>query len=98
MVDPSLSRYDENNDMARVRMFSTTYCAYCFSARRLLDKRGIAYDNIDVTRDRATRARVMAETGHLTVPVIFIDDRFIGGSDELHALDRAGGLLPLQTG
>ena len=76
-------------------MFSTTYCGYCYLAKRLLRARGIPFDEIDVTRDPDARARVVASTGHRTVPVIFIDDRFIGGSDELHALDRAGALKDL---
>ena len=81
---------------ARVRMYSTTYCGYCFLAKRLLRARGIPFDEIDVTNDRDQRARVAAETGHRTVPMIFIDDRFIGGSDELHDLDRAGQLQVLK--
>ena len=81
---------------ARVRLYSTSYCGYCFLAKRLLRKRGIPFDEIDVTSDRAARARVVAETGHRTVPVIFIDDRFIGGSDELHELDAAGQLQGLR--
>jgi glutaredoxin 3 len=79
-------------------MYSTTYCGYCFLAKRLLRARGIPFEEIDVTRDREARARVVAETGHRTVPVIFIDDRFIGGSDELHDLDRAGELEVLRAG
>ena len=76
----------------RVRLYTTAYCGYCFMAKRLLDKRRIAYEEIDVTRNRDARARVVAETGHRTVPVVLIDGRCIGGSDELHALDRAGDL------
>jgi glutaredoxin 3 len=83
---------------ARVRMYSTSYCGYCLLAKRLLRARGIPFTDIDVTRDRAERDRVIAETGHPTVPVIFIDDRFIGGSDELHELDSAGELEPLRAG
>jgi glutaredoxin 3 len=78
-------------------MYSTTYCGYCFLAKRLLRARGIPFDEVDVTRDRAARDRVVAETGHRTVPIIFIDDRFIGGSDELHDLDRAGELEVLRA-
>ncbi len=77
-------------------MYSTTYCGFCFMAKRLLRARGIPFDDVDVTGDRETRARIVAETGHRTVPVIFIDDRFIGGSDELHDLDRAGDLEVLR--
>lgn len=83
--------------MARVRIYTTSWCGYCFLAKRLLRSRGIAFDEIDVTDDHETRARVSAETKHRTVPMIFIDDRFIGGSDELRALDRAGKLDGLQS-
>ena len=76
-------------------MYTTKYCGYCFLARRLLRSRGIPFEDIDVTRDRELRARVAAETGHPTVPMIFVDDRFIGGSDELHDLDDDGELSRL---
>jgi len=77
----------------RVLVYSTTWCGYCHRAKRLLAARGIAYDEVDVTHDRATRQRVIAETGHRTVPVILIDGALIGGSDELHELDADGDLL-----
>ena len=76
----------------RVRIYTTAYCGYCFMAKRLLEKRGISYEEIDLSRNREGRARIIAETGHRTVPVIFVEGRFIGGSDELHAMDRAGKL------
>jgi len=76
-------------------MYTTRWCGYCHRARRLLQKRGIRYTEVDVTRDRATRRRVIEETGHPTVPVILIDGQLIGGSDELVELDRDGALAPL---
>ncbi|MCA9674297.1 MAG: glutathione S-transferase N-terminal domain-containing protein [Kofleriaceae bacterium] len=76
----------------RVVMYTTRYCGYCERARRLLRARGIAFDEIDLTRDPAGRRRVIAQTGHPTVPVILLDGELIGGSDELHALDRSGEL------
>ncbi len=80
---------------ARVRIFSTKYCGYCMMAKRLLNARKIPFDEVDVTCDPEARAEVSLATGHRTVPIIFIDDRFIGGSDELHDLDAAGGLAGL---
>jgi glutaredoxin 3 len=80
---------------ARVLMYTTTYCGYCYRAKRLLQARGIAFDEVDVTNDRATRQRIIAETRHRTVPVILIDGRLIGGCDELHDLDRDGELAGL---
>lgn len=84
--------------MKRVVMYTTTWCGYCERARRLLRARGIPFDDIDVTRDPETRRRVIDETGHRTVPVVLIGDQLIGGSDDLHALDRAGALEPLVFG
>ena len=59
----------------------------------LLKKRGIAFEEIDVTHDDAKRAWLVQATGRRTVPQIFIDGESIGGSDELHALDRKGELM-----
>ena len=81
--------------MARVLMYTTSWCGYCHRAKHLLRARGIAFDEVDVTHDRATRQRIVAETRHRTVPVILIDDQLIGGCDELHDLDRDGGLVNL---
>ncbi len=77
---------------ARFVMYTTKYCGYCERARRVLRSRNIPFDDIDVTRDPATRRQVMNETGHLTVPVILLDGTLIGGSDELAELEGAGGL------
>ena len=76
----------------RVLMYTTRWCGYCHRAKRLLQARNIPYQEIDVTRDRTTRRRVIEETGHPTVPVILIDGQLIGGSDELVELDHDGEL------
>ncbi len=73
-------------------MYTTKYCGYCERARRVLRSRDIPFDEVDVTRDPATRRKVMNETGHLTVPVILLDGKLLGGSDELAELDEAGEL------
>src|SRR5215831_17738999 len=62
---------------------------------RLLDARGIAFDEIDLANDHALRAQVIERTGRRTVPQIFIDGRSIGGFEELAALDAAGELKDL---
>jgi len=77
---------------ARIVMYTTTYCGYCERARRVLRSRRIPFDEVDVTSDPARRRRVIAETGHRTVPVILINGQLLGGSDELVELERAGGL------
>lgn len=78
--------------MPSVLVYTLAACPYCVRARRLLDSKGVAYREIDVSRDYAERSRVSERTGHPTFPQIFIDDTFVGGCDELHALDRAGRL------
>jgi len=77
---------------ARIVMYTTTYCGYCERARRVLRRRGIPFEDIDVTMDRALRREIIQRTGHRTVPVILLDGALIGGSDELVELDEAGGL------
>ena len=79
--------------MAKVVIFTTRLCPYCHAAKRLLAGKGIAFEEVDVTMDPAGRAR-MAERagGRRTVPQIFIDGASIGGCQELHELERAGGL------
>jgi glutaredoxin 3 len=76
----------------QVQVYVTDYCPYCTRAKALLNKRGIPFDEIDVTGDDAKRAWLVQATGRRTVPQIFIKGESIGGSDELHALDRTGEL------
>ncbi len=82
--------------MAQVTMYCTPTCPYCLHAEQLLRHRGVSdIHKIYINRDPAQRAAMMQRTGRRTVPQIYIDDRHIGGYDDLAALDRAGGLLPL---
>ena len=79
--------------MAKVEIYSSMFCGYCARAKALLERKGVAYDNIDVMEDTSRRDEMVARAGgRTTVPQIFIDDAYIGGSDELAALDRAGKL------
>ena len=79
--------------MPSVEIYTTPYCGYCRAAKALLGRKGIAFTEIDVSGD-AERRQEMSErsNGRWTVPQIFIGDAHIGGSDELHALERAGRL------
>lgn len=79
----------------RVVVYTTQVCPYCVRAKALLTGRGIPFDEVDVTHDAAKRRWLMDTTGRRTVPQIFIDGRGIGGSDELHELDRSGELQRL---
>ena len=79
--------------MAEVVMYSSPFCGFCFRAKRLLDSKGVAYEDIDVMLDPSRRPEMLERAGgHTSVPQIFIDDRHIGGSDELAALEQAGEL------
>lgn len=79
--------------MPRIEVYSTNSCPYCRRARALLDRKGADYKLIDVGTRPEKRAEMMRRAqGRRTVPQIFIDGIGIGGSDELHALDRTGRL------
>lgn len=76
-----------------VEIYTTQYCGYCRMAKALLDRKNVAYAEIDVGGDPALR-RAMTERagGRMTVPQIFIGPTHVGGCDDLYALERKGGL------
>lgn len=78
--------------MAEVTIYTTPVCPYCHRAKGLLEAKGVAYQEIDLSADPALRAEVSRRAGMRTVPMIFIDGECIGGCDDLYALDRAGKL------
>lgn len=79
--------------MAKVEIYSTMWCGYCARARALLQKKAVAFDDIDVEADTSKRDEMIKRAGgRTTVPQIFIDGVHIGGSDDLAALERAGKL------
>lgn len=78
--------------MAHVVIYTTTICPYCVRAKQLLAQKGVAYEEINLSQDHAARLALVQRTGMRTVPQIFINDEFIGGSDDLYALERAGAL------
>jgi glutaredoxin 3 len=85
--------------MNPVRMFTTQVCPYCIRAKQLLKQRGVdAIDEIRVDLDPSQRDAMIAQTGRRTVPQIFIGDTWVGGCDDLIALDQNGGLIPLLAG
>ena len=82
--------------MVRVEIYTTPSCPFCVRAKRLLQARGIPYDEVDVADDPDLRADLVQRTGRRTVPQIFIDGEPIGGFEELAALDastRLGDLV-----
>jgi len=85
--------------MNKVVMYSKDYCPYCARAEALLKQRGVTeIEKIRIDADPAQRDAMIARTGRRTVPQIYIGDTHVGGCDDLQALDRAGGLLPLLNG
>ena len=77
----------------RIEVYSSLWCPFCSRAKALLNRKGVAYEEIDVDRDPNLRQQMMQRAGgRRTVPQIFIDGRHIGGSDDLADLERAGEL------
>ncbi|MCV2872517.1 glutaredoxin 3 [Defluviimonas sp. WL0050] len=82
--------------MPRIEIYSTPWCPFCIAAKRLLDRKGVAYEDTDVSGNAQLRQEMMQRAnGRYTVPQIFIDGVHVGGCDDLHALDRAGKLDPM---
>lgn len=82
--------------MAHVLMYTSAYCPYCANAERLLASKGVKdIEKIRIDIEPEKRVEMMEKTGRRTVPQIYIDDKHIGGFDDLRALDLAGGLDPL---
>jgi glutaredoxin 3 len=78
--------------VARIRVYSTRWCAYCVRAKALLQRKGLEYEEVMLDDDPAFRQKLLDLTGSWTVPQILIDGRPIGGYTELWRLDRAGRL------
>lgn len=78
--------------MAKIEIYSTPICPYCIRAKALLDKKGVNYEEYNVMMDRSKRAEMQNRTGGHTVPQIIIDDKPIGGCDEMFELDFDGDL------
>ncbi|MBK8062915.1 MAG: glutaredoxin 3 [Betaproteobacteria bacterium] len=83
--------------MARVLMYCTATCPYCIAAEELLVQKGVKnLEKVRVDLEPARRAEMSVKSGgRRTVPQIWVGDTHVGGCDDLHALDRAGGLDPL---
>lgn len=84
--------------MARIEIYTKFMCPYCTRAKRLLDSKGAAYEEHDITLGGPKRAEMLERAnGRTTVPQIFIDGCHIGGSDDLAALEQDGQLDALIT-
>lgn len=85
--------------MRPITIYTTMFCPYCHSAKRLLSKKGAEFTEIDVTMKPGIREEMIRRAGgERTVPQIFIGEHHVGGSDELHALDAKGELDALLAG
>ena len=79
----------------KITIYTTPWCPYCHAAKNLLKRKGVSFEEIDA-QDPATRHEMMVRAnGRRTVPQIFIGDTHVGGSDDIHELDRRGKLDPL---
>ena len=82
--------------MPKVEIYTQPFCGYCSRAVRLLEQKGVSFEEIDVMLHPARRREMIARAeGRTTTPQVFIDGRPIGGCDDLLALDQAGKLDPL---
>jgi glutaredoxin 3 len=81
--------------MASVTLYSTDRCPFCIQAKKLLDKRGIPYEEINLARDPDGRDELVARTGMMTFPQLLVGDELIGGFTETQEADKSGRLQEL---
>jgi glutaredoxin 3 len=79
--------------MNKVVIYTTPFCGYCVQAKRLLTKKGVTYEEIDVSRDPVQRrAMIQNSRGRMSVPQIFVNGTYVGDCDDIYALEKAGKL------
>lgn len=78
--------------MAHVQIYIKPTCPYCVRAKQLLTEKGVAFEEIDVNQQPDVYTALKQRTNHPTVPQIFINEQFVGGCDQLYALERNGQL------
>jgi glutaredoxin 3 len=81
--------------MRSVTVYTTDHCSLCTSAKKLLERRGVDYEEINLARDPDSREELSSRTGMITFPQIVIDGQPVGGFAELLAADREGRLSDL---
>ena len=82
----------ESDSLSKVEVYTTTYCPYCRAAEALLDRKRISYTRIDVTHDHELKMKIKEQFHWRTVPIIIIDNKVIGGYDQLAELERSNKL------
>jgi len=78
-------------------VYTTEPCGYCRTAKALLAKRGVPYDEMNLSKDGEGRAELVARTGMMTFPQVLVDGEVLGGFQELAAADRTGRLAELRA-
>ena len=81
-----------------VTVYTKSNCPFCVRAKRLLDRKGVAYEEVDVEAKDDLRAWLVEKSGQMTLPQIFVGERSLGGFSDLDALDREGKLDPILRG
>ena len=82
--------------MQAVKMYTTAVCPFCIRAKSILKAKGVEHiEEVRIDTDPVARDHMMQTTGKRTVPQIYIGTTYVGGCDDLMALDAIGGLLPL---
>lgn len=81
--------------MKPVKIYTTTYCGYCVRAKDLLTRKGVKYEELDVTGDDDMRSKLVEMSGQRTVPQIWIGDTHVGGYSDLARLESEGRLDPM---
>jgi glutaredoxin 3 len=84
--------------MPKVTVYTKDFCPYCVRAKRLLDKKDVAYEEVNVEGRDDLRVWLVEATGQQTVPQVFVDGRALGGFTDVDALDREGKLDPILRG
>lgn len=78
--------------MPTILIYSGNFCPYCTMAKKLLEKKGLVYTEINVDKNPALRQEMMQKTKRRTIPQIYIGEHHVGGFDELYALEKRGEL------
>jgi glutaredoxin 3 len=78
--------------VASVVIYTRPFCGYCERAKALLERKGVAFEEIDAAMEPEKRKEMQERSGRMTYPQIFIGDHHVGGCDELLQLDRDGEL------
>jgi glutaredoxin 3 len=81
--------------MDKITVYTTDRCPYCVMVKRLLDKRSLAYEEINLARDPEGRSALVERTGRMSFPQVLVGDEIIGGFEETRDADRTGRLADL---